>query len=142
METIWKIISSIITQCIQQSVKFHNAIHGFCPNRGTHTAIIEAKLYQQRHITEGKPLYHIFLDISKAYDTIDRKQKIRVLQGYGVGENCIRILRTLWDNHTIMPRDGSLYGASFNAKRGVTQGDIISPIIFNIMIDATINAWD
>ena len=89
----------------------------------------------------GKPLYQIFIDVSKAYDGLDRDRTLIVLRDYGVGEKVLRILNNFWDTHTIIPRQRGFYGTPFPAERGVTQGDIISPTIFNIVIDCVLHHW-
>jgi len=89
----------------------------------------------------GKPLYQIFIDVSKAYDGLDRDRTLMTLQDYGVGDRTLRILNTFWDAHTIIPRQRGFFGTPFPAERGVTQGDIISPTIFNIVIDCILHNW-
>jgi len=58
-----------------------------------------------------------------------------------MGDNTICILNTFWDTHTIIPRQRGFFGTPFPAERGVTQGDIISPTIFNIVIDCVLHHW-
>ena len=36
---------------------------------------------------------------------------------------------------------GGYHGPAFDANRGVTQGDIVSPTIFNVVVDAIIRYW-
>jgi hypothetical protein len=72
LEVIYKLISSIINRRLACSVKFHDSIHGFRAGRGTGTAILEAKLLMQLTQRTHKPLFMIFLDLKKAYDTLDR----------------------------------------------------------------------
>ena len=72
LETIYKIISMIIHRRLIESIQFHDAIHGFRTERGTSTAIINIKLKMQLAKRRKIPLYMIFLDIKKAYDTLDR----------------------------------------------------------------------
>jgi hypothetical protein len=38
-------------------------------------------------------------------------------------------------------KQSGYYGDPFEATRGVTQGDIISPMIFNIVVDAVVHYW-
>ena len=38
-------------------------------------------------------------------------------------------------------RAGGYYGAAFKGERGVTQGDPLSPTIFNVVVDAVVRYW-
>jgi hypothetical protein len=83
-------------------------------------------------------LYMAFIDLSKAYDNLDRDRAMDILEGYGVGPNTRRLVKTFWDNHTIIPKQGGYYGRIFKGERGVPQGDIDSPTFFNIIVDAVV----
>jgi hypothetical protein len=72
LEVIWKLISSIINGRMKAAINFDNAIHGFQEQRGTGTAIIQQKLHMQLDIAEKESGKHVFLDVKKAYDTLDR----------------------------------------------------------------------
>ena len=141
LEILYKLISSIINARLSEAVQLDDALHGFRAKRGTGTAIMEAKLLAQLSCREDQPLYMIFLDLKKAYDTLDRVQAMRILKGYGVGDNIRRIINTIWEGDTMVPRQEGYYGKPFKAKRGVRQGDIVSPFIFNIMVDAVVRHW-
>jgi exonuclease III len=141
LEIIYKLVSSIINSRIQAGVTFHDAIHGFRPGRGTSTAIMEAKLLAQVHCRSDDPLYMVFIDLKKAYDTLDRTQAMRILKEYGVGANLRRAIRLIWEGDTMVPRQSGYFGRAFRARRGVRQGDIMSPLIFNIMVDVVIRHW-
>ena len=83
----------------------------------------------------------MFLDLTKDYDTVDRNRVLEVLEQYGVGPNIICLLRRYWSNNTLVPKQSGFFGEPFAAERGVTQGDIISPTIFNIIVDAVLRMW-
>ena len=83
-------------------------------------------------------LYVIFLDLHKAYDALDRYRILEILEGYGVGPRARRLLRTYWEKSTMVARAGGYYGTSFKVAMGVTQGDPLSPTIFNVMVDAVV----
>ena len=40
-----------------------------------------------------------------------------------------------------MERAGGYYSTAFQEERGVTQGDPISPAIFNVVVDAVVRQW-
>jgi hypothetical protein len=86
-------------------------------------------------------LYQIFIDLAKAYDTLDRGRTIEILAGYGVGKRTLRLLTNFWDSLIVLERQGGYHSSAFTAGRGVTQGDILSPTIFNVVCDAIIRAW-
>ena len=124
------------------AVEFQDEIHGFRKGRGTGTAILYNKfLCQQSNIVTGKTLKQIDIDLSKAYDTLDRKITLKFLKHYGIGKRTKTLLEKFWKHHHVIPRASGYHGRCFQAQRGVTQGDIISPMIFNIVLDCLITKW-
>jgi hypothetical protein len=70
---------------ILHAILLHEALHG-CPNRrGTGTAILEAKLAQQLAHLEQEPFYGVFLNLKKAFNTMDWERCLLILEGYGAG---------------------------------------------------------
>ena len=45
-----------------------------------------------------KTLYFIFLDLQKAYDSVNREQLLEILEGYRVGPSVLGLLKFYWDN--------------------------------------------
>ena len=41
----------------------------------------------------------------------------------------------------MVARAGRYYGKGFKGERGVTQGDPLSPTIFNVVVDAVVRHW-
>ena len=41
----------------------------------------------------------------------------------------------------MVARAGGYYGAAFKGDRGVTQGDTLSPTIFNVVVDVVMRHW-
>ena len=116
-------------------------LHGLWEGRGTGTATLEAKLLQQLAAMREEVLYVIFLDLTKAYDALDRSRSLEILKGYGVGERVRRLLTVYWERTTMVARAGSYYGKGFKEDRGVKQGDPLSPTIFNVVVDAVVRHW-
>ena len=83
----------------------------------------------------------IFLDLHKAYDTLDRSRCQEILEGYGVGPKARKLLQTYWHRLTMVVQGGGYYGTLFRGERGVTQGDPLSPTIFNVVVDMVVWHW-
>ena len=52
-----------------------------------------------------------------------------------------RLLREYWNKPTMVARAGGYYRTGFKGERGVTQGDPLSPNIFNVVVDAVVRHW-
>ena len=83
-------------------------------------------------------LYVIFLDLHKAYDALDGSICLEILEGYSVGPQACRILRTYWGRMRMVAKTGGYCGSAFKGSRGVTQGYPLSPTIFNLVVDAVV----
>ena len=69
----------------------------------------------------------IFLDLTKAYDALDRSRSLDILEGYGVGPRARQLLWAYWGKSTMVAQAGGYYGTGFKGAGGVTQGDPLSP---------------
>jgi hypothetical protein len=141
LEVVHKICTTIIHFRIQESIEFHPGIHGFRVHRGTITAILEAKLQMQHASRSGLPYYQVFLDLRKAYDTLDRERAMQILEAYGVGPNIRTYLQWIWNNLLLVPKSGGFYGPPFSSGRGTLQGDCFSPDLFTIIVDCVLREW-
>ncbi len=119
----------------------HDSLHCCRNNHGTGTAIIEAKLAQQLSYFELKPFYGVFLDLRKAFDTMDREQCILILKGYGAGPLLVCLVQMYWRDAIMVCRASGYYGTPFKAGRGVTQSGPLSAKLFNILVDAVMREW-
>ena len=85
-------------------------------------------------------ILQVFLDVQKSYDSLERGRHMDILRVYGLVPNLQRLLKRLWDDQVVVPKAGKLFGVLFRMEIGVTQGDLISPTIFNILMEAVVRA--
>ena len=57
-----------------------------------------------------------------------------ILEGYGVFPSVHQFLAVYWYRSVMAKRASGYYGEPFLGSCGVTQGDPLSPIIFNIIL--------
>ena len=103
---VWKVVAAILNRRFTSSITYHDALHGFMAGRCTGTATLESKLLQQLAAMREEVLYVIFLDLTKAYEALDRSRCLEILEGYGVGPNAGRLLNTYWRRLTMVARAG------------------------------------
>jgi hypothetical protein len=140
LEPIWKVLKRIMDRRLD-AIELHDCLHGCRAHRGTGTGVIKAKLAQQLSYLELKPFYGVFLDLKKAFDSMDRERCIMILEGYGTGPRMIRLIPGYWRDAIMVCRALGNYGTPFKAGRGVTQGGPLSAKLFNIMVDAVTRKW-
>ena len=94
VEVMWKVVAVILNRRFTSSITFHDVLHGFRAGRGTGAATLKAKVLHQLAAMREEVLYMIFLDLTIAYDALDRSRCLDILEGYGVGPSARRLLTT------------------------------------------------
>jgi hypothetical protein len=95
----------------------------------------------QHAICERHPLYQVFLDLTKAYDTVDHDRAMDIFAGYGIGPNICRVISTYWELETIIPKSAKYFGTPFHPENGLRQGGPKVPTKFDLIIDSVIREW-
>jgi hypothetical protein len=139
LEPTWKVCERIMDKRLN-AIALHESLHSCCDGCGTGLAIIKAKLAQQLAHLEQVPFYGVFLDLKKAFDSMDRERCLLILKGYGARSRMIWLICNFWANATMVCWASGYYGMPFCAGRGVTQGGPLSMKLFNVLIDAV--AWE
>ncbi len=98
-------------------------------------------MQQQLAWVDQAPPYQIYLDLRKAYDALDRGRCLKILAGYGVRPNLLRLQKKFWDKAKMVCHAGGNYGLPFGAHCGVTQGGPLSSLMFNVCVDFVVREW-
>ena len=142
VEVLWKVYSVVVNCWLKRNVVLHDALRGFIEGRGMgmETATLKAKLDQQLAGLAHDPLFQVFLDVRKAYDSLDQERCLELLRGYRMGANLDRLLDNYWPRQMIVPKLGKYPRTAFGSGRGVTHGDPKYPMIFNIVVYGVVRA--
>ncbi len=76
-----------------------------------------------------------FLDISKAFDTVPHSLVIKCLRAYGIPEPLLQCAVSTFCGAETVLQTGTDAQAKVILKRGVKQGDPMSPFLFNLVLD-------
>jgi hypothetical protein len=81
------------------------------------------------------PLFAAFVDIKKAFPSIDRQRILNKLSGYGVSDQFLRILTRLYSRDSFsLLLDGVESNSSFSVTAGVHEGSPLSPLLFILYV--------
>ncbi|CAF5049100.1 unnamed protein product, partial [Rotaria magnacalcarata] len=135
-----KIFSRIILNRIQNSVdeRLLEIQSGFRSNKSTIDQIFTLKMAMERRREFNKPLFMCFIDIAKAYDSVNRELLWRICQSYSISEKLVNLLRMLYKDSKAKVKINGELSDSFDIETGVMQGGIPSPMLFNILFDFVI----
>ena len=78
-----------------------------------------------------KNIYFCFIDYAKAFDCVDHNKLWKILKDMGISDHLIRLLRNLYAGQEATVRTGHGTTDWFQIGKGVRQGCILSPFLFN-----------
>ena len=79
-----------------------------------------------------KNIYFCFIDYAKALDCVDHNKLWKILQEMGIPDHLTCLLRNLYAGQQATVRTGHEITDWFQIGRGVRQGCILSPCLFNL----------
>ena len=117
---VWKAVVVILVCHFTAFITYPDSLHGLWAGRGTGTATLDVKLINQVAALRDAVLHAVFLDLHKAYDSLDRFRCLDILEVYDVGPRALRLLRSYWEWIKMVAQVGGYYGEPFCGERGVT----------------------
>ena len=112
---------------------------GFRPNRSTTDMMFVVRRLQEIGRKAGVSLFMCFIDLQKAYDTVERTLLWQVLTRIGVPAQMIAVIQQFHDGirACVRPDDG-VCSDWFEVEYGLRQGCVLSPLLFNIFFAAVL----
>ena len=105
---------------------------GFPKDKGTRDQIVNicwimkiARVFQQN-------IYFCFIDYAKAFGGVDHSKRWKILQEMGIPEHLTYLLRNLYADQEATIRTGHGTPDWFQIGKGVRQGCVLSPRLFNL----------
>lgn len=127
----------IVTWAEQEGV-WGEEQNGFRRGRGGIDNLYILKEVIERSAKLGKKLYLTFLDLERAYDTVNRGKLMTLLKHIGVEERVIEVLKSMYENNRVQFTLGNISTKWIENNTGVRQGCVISPTLFNIYLEELI----
>ena len=104
---------------------------GFRKGRGTRDQIAKIHWIIKKGREFQKNIYFCFIDYAKAFDCVDHNKLWKILQEMGIPDHLTCLLRNLYAGQEATARTGHGTTDWFQIRKGVCQGCILSPRLFN-----------
>ena len=104
---------------------------GFRKSRGTRDQIANIHSIIEKAQEFQKNIYLCFIDYAKAFDCVDQHKLWKILKEMGIPDHLTCLLRNLYANQEATVRTGHGTTDWFQIGKGVRQGYMLSPCLFN-----------
>ena len=125
-----KILQARLQQYVNRELPDVQA--GFRKGRGTRDQIANIRWIMEKAREFQKNIYFCFIDYAKAFDCVDHNKLWKILKEMGILDHLICFLRNLYAGQEATLRTGHGTTDWLQNRKGVCQGCISSPCLFNL----------
>lgn len=134
-----KILARIILNRLTSHVA-ENAVPesqcGFRAGRGTCDMIFAIRQLQEKCREQNKGLHMVFVDLTKAFDTVNREGLWKILGKFGCPEKLVSLIAQFHDGMQARVQENGDTSEPFPVRNGVKQGCVLAPTLFSILFSA------
>ena len=125
-----KILQARLQQYVNRELPDVQA--GFRKGRGTRDQIANIRWIIEKSREFQKSIYFCFIDYAKAFDCVDHNKLWKILKEMGIPDHLTCLLRNLYAGQEATVRIGHGTTDWFQIGKGVCQGCILSPCLFDL----------
>ena len=139
-----KIAEKAIKDRLLNFINKHNIISkrqfGFKEGVGTEEAIflLTSKIYEA--LDQNKKAIAIFLDLQKAFDTVDHKKLLEKSERYGLRGTAYTLIKNYLENRKLSVKIEDKKSNHLLMFHGIPQGTILGPLLYSIYCNEMVNA--
>lgn len=103
---------------------------------GTREALVTINILIQKALDVNKDIYACFIDFEKAFDKVQHDKLKQILIEKNINSKDLQIIKCLYWNQTAQIKVDEELSEDIMILRGVRQGCVLSPMLFNIYSEA------
>ena len=130
-----RLVQVQLTNYLKSNDILSEAQSGFRKNHSTISALIKVTDDWLTAIDQGLLTGAVFIDLRKAFDTVDPSILLKKLSNVGVSDNCLSWFQSYLTGRRICTVINSSTSEESSIDYGVPQGSILGPLLFVIYID-------
>ena len=112
-----------------------NLLTGFRKNHNTQHCLMSMLERWTKTLNKRGYICATFMDLSKAFDTLNNKLLIAKLGAYGFDTKALYYIKSYLDNRKQRVRVNSNFSSWQEISAGVPQGSILGSLLFNIFVN-------
>ena len=113
---------------------------GFQPGKATTDAMWMSRLMGYLAVNKNERLLKCYIDLTKAYDRVDRDILWCILGRYGVPDKMVELIKQLHVGSVARIKlNGTVSTECFGLNNGLKQGSVFAPLLFNIFFGSIMN---
>ena len=144
LNVIWKLFTKSITIRLAKVIGdlVHHDQKGFIGHRSIFENIHDLKeiIKINKNKRDIRNAFALLLDMEKAYDRVSPKALIKILQHIGLPNKLIDLISAITSNNKAKVYINNKLSSEFSINSGVKQGDPLSPLLFNLVMELLANA--
>lgn len=141
--SVLSVVSKIFEKCINtRLLNFFESTgylskqqFGFISGSDTSTATTELVSFLQKALNDGHLAASIFIDVSKAFDSVNHNLLLKKLKRAGIDGTALHLLEDYLSNRPVSVKNGPAVGNPQTMRAAVPQGSILSTTMFLIFIN-------
>ena len=134
-----KIFEKIIKRRLISHLDENNAIidnqFGFRKSYSTELAVMDIHNTLLRNLDNNKLTCTIFLDLAKAFDSVNHSILIKKLERYGIRDKALQLLISYLSNRRHLTKLNGIASELKLLEIGVPQGSVLGPLLFLLFIN-------
>ena len=108
---------------------------GFQNDRSCTDQIATLRIIVEQSLELNSSLYINFVDLQKAFDSLDHNSLWALMRHYGIPEKLITIIQKSYQPSTCQVVHNGFLSEPFSVDTGVRQGCLLSPLLFLMVVD-------
>ena len=143
MTTVSKLYDRLLLHRLRETInpRLRSQQNGFRPERSTQQHIMALRiLIDAAEMYQDYPLVGVFIDFSKAFDSVSWAALKSILEKWHVPLELITAIFSMMEGHQLVVKTEDGISDPIHVQAGVLQGDTLAPFLFIIALDYVLRA--